>query len=56
MVRALVMAIVCAAMSAAPAAQQGKKVYISVDLEGISGVNGDDQTSAGQPDTAARAS
>jgi D-amino peptidase len=28
-------------------AQQGKKVYISVDLEGISGVNGDDQTSAG---------
>jgi D-amino peptidase len=50
MVRALVMAIVCAAMWAAPAAQQGKKVYISVDLEGISGVNADDQTSAGQPE------
>ena len=50
MVRALVTAIVCAAMSAAPAAQQGKKVYISVDLEGISGVNADDQTSAGQPE------
>jgi len=32
------------------AAQQGKKVYISVDLEGISGVTGDDQTSAGQPE------
>lgn len=30
------------------AARQGKKVYISVDMEGISGVNGDDQTSAGQ--------
>jgi D-amino peptidase len=31
-------------------ARQGKKVYISVDLEGISGVNGDDQTAAGQPE------
>ena len=31
-------------------ARQGKKVYISVDMEGISGVNGDDQTSAGQPE------
>jgi D-amino peptidase len=28
-------------------AQPAKKVYISVDLEGISGINGDDQTSAG---------
>jgi D-amino peptidase len=28
-------------------AQQGKKVYISVDMEGISGINGDDQTIAG---------
>ena len=26
---------------------QGKKVYISVDMEGISGITGDDQTSAG---------
>jgi D-amino peptidase len=33
-------------------AQQGKRVYISVDMEGISGVNGDDQTSAGQPEYA----
>jgi D-amino peptidase len=31
-------------------AQASKRVYISVDLEGISGVNGDDQTSAGQPE------
>ena len=29
------------------AAAQGKKVYISVDMEGISGVNGDDQTGPG---------
>ena len=33
-----------------PAAAQGKKVYISVDMEGISGVVGDDQTSTGQPE------
>jgi len=26
---------------------QGKKIYISVDMEGISGINGDDQTTAG---------
>lgn len=31
-------------------AQAGMRVYISVDLEGISGINGDDQTSAGQPE------
>jgi D-amino peptidase len=31
-------------------AQSGKRVYISVDMEGISGINGDDQTSAGQPE------
>ena len=29
------------------AGAQGKKVYISVDMEGIAGVNGDDQTSPG---------
>jgi D-amino peptidase len=29
------------------ASAQGKKVYISVDMEGISGVNGDDQTGPG---------
>jgi D-amino peptidase len=31
-------------------AAQAKRVYISVDMEGISGVVGDDQTSAGQPE------
>ena len=31
-------------------ARQGKKVYVSVDMEGISGVSGDDQTSAGEPE------
>lgn len=35
------------AISSGTAAQTGKKVYISVDLEGISGVIGDDQTSPG---------
>jgi D-amino peptidase len=40
-------------LAAAPgSARQGKRVYISVDMEGISGVNGDDQTSAGQPEYA----
>jgi D-amino peptidase len=37
---------------AADASAQAKKVYISVDMEGISGVVGDDQTSAGQPEYA----
>jgi D-amino peptidase len=32
--------------SAAPALAQAKKVYISVDMEGISGVSGDDQVNA----------
>jgi D-amino peptidase len=31
----------------APGAQSGKKVYISADMEGISGIVGDDQVSAG---------
>ena len=26
------------------------RIYISVDMEGISGVNGDDQTAAGRPE------
>jgi D-amino peptidase len=46
----LALAVVVAVPSAAPA--QARKVYISVDLEGISGVNGNDQTSAGQPEYA----
>lgn len=38
------------AVATAAFAQAGKKVYISVDLEGISGISGDDQTSAGAPE------
>ena len=37
---------------AASEGRQGKRVYISVDMEGISGVNGDDQTAAGRPEYA----
>ncbi len=45
------LAIACFLLAVAANAQpSGKRVYISVDLEGISGVNGDDQTSAGQPE------
>lgn len=36
--------------AAVPAHQSTKRVYISVDMEGISGVSGSDQTSAGQPE------
>lgn len=34
-----------ALLASAPASAQGRKVYISVDMEGISGINGDNQTS-----------
>ena len=37
-----------AALAIGPAYQAVKKVSISVDMEGISGVSGSDQTSAGQ--------
>jgi D-amino peptidase len=53
MIRAACAGVAIAALLATPAAQQpppGKKVYISVDLEGISGINADDQTAAGQPE------
>ena len=40
----------CVVVAPAAPAQGARKVYISVDLEGISGVTGDDQTSAGQPE------
>jgi D-amino peptidase len=46
----VVVALLLASPSPLTQAQQGRRVYISVDLEGISGVNGDDQTSAGQPE------
>ncbi len=42
--------LVAASTASLSTAQTAKKVYISVDLEGISGVSGDDQTSAGQPE------
>lgn len=35
------------AACAAPASAQARKVYISVDMEGISGISGDDQVTAG---------
>jgi D-amino peptidase len=45
----IVLLAAAVASSAAPvaAAKAGKKVYISVDMEGISGVSGDDQLSSG---------
>lgn len=45
-IRAFVIFAIFVFVSVAASAQ-GKKVYISVDLEGISGVNGDDQTGPG---------
>lgn len=47
LVAMLFVSFVSFAFPVTPAGAQGKKVYISVDMEGISGVNGDDQTSAG---------
>ena len=51
--RYTVLALVFAAGLAWPdvsPAQTAKRVYISVDMEGISGISGPDQTSAGQPE------
>lgn len=45
--RLLCAALACGLVAPVGAVSQGKKVYISVDMEGISGVNGDDQTAAG---------
>ena len=45
-----VLAVLVSFAPAAPVQAQARKVYISVDMEGISGVNGNDQTSAGQPE------
>jgi D-amino peptidase len=41
-------AVLIACGLAVPLHAQGKKVYISVDMEGLSGVSGDDQITAGQ--------
>ncbi len=46
----LVVLGLCSFVQPAATAQGGRKVYISVDMEGISGVNGNDQTAAGQPE------
>ena len=46
------LAAVVLSLPLSPAQAQARKVYVSVDLEGISGVNGNDQTSAGQPEYA----
>lgn len=51
--RYTVFALVLAAGLAGPdvsPSQTAKRVYISVDMEGISGISGSDQTSAGQPE------
>jgi D-amino peptidase len=44
--RAFVLLVV-SCLLASPVSAQSKKVYISVDMEGISGVTGDDQTAPG---------
>ena len=41
----IAIALLLGSILAVPAAQTGKKVYISVDMEGISGISGDDQLS-----------
>src|SRR5262245_22863279 len=43
----LVAAVVGSSGAPVAAAKTGKKVYVSVDMEGISGVSGDDQLSSG---------
>lgn len=47
-VAALLAAALLALPPVATADAQAKKVYISVDMEGISGINGDDQTASGR--------
>ena len=47
LVQLVIACLVSSALGGTVHAQTGKKVYISVDMEGISGVNGDDQTGAG---------
>jgi D-amino peptidase len=45
--KAVLLCVGCVTLVAALSAQPGKKVYISVDMEGISGISGDDQLNAG---------
>jgi D-amino peptidase len=44
--QALLVSVCATLIAASPGAQSGKKVFISVDMEGISGVSGSDQLSA----------
>jgi D-amino peptidase len=44
--RVLITLAAIASLTLAPAAQSGKKVFISADMEGISGISGSDQLSA----------
>jgi D-amino peptidase len=46
--RVILFAVVLVALPLAAPAQSGKRVYVSVDMEGISGINGEDQTAPGQ--------
>lgn len=47
MIRYLSTVAIAVVIATSGAAQGGRKVYISVDMEGISGISGDDQLSAG---------
>ena len=46
MIRAFVVLAIATALTYTPQAQGGKKVFISADMEGISGISGSDQLSA----------
>ena len=46
MIRAFVVLAIATTLSYTPQAQGGKKVFISADMEGISGISGSDQLSA----------
>lgn len=47
MIRYLSTVAIAVVIATSPAAQGGRKVYISVDMEGVSGISGDDQLSSG---------
>jgi D-amino peptidase len=46
----LLTSVLVLALFTSPLSAQARRVYISVDMEGISGINGDDQTAAGRPE------
>src|SRR5688500_8432312 len=45
-IRVLAVVAIAASLYVVPKAQAGKKVFISADMEGISGISGSDQLSA----------